>query len=335
MTTTDAPVTPVPGGLRQNRQNQPGGLRQNRQALDDVRVARTRSELDAARGALTGRVVLVPTMGALHDGHRALMRAARALGDHVIVSIFVNPTQFGPGEDLDRYPRTPAADLEVCAEEGAAFVFLPETQEMYSSNAGIRVDGGGLAKRLEGAVRPGHFSGVLTVVAELFGMVSPDAAVFGEKDYQQLVLIRQMSRQLALGVEVYGVPTVRESDGMALSSRNRYLDQHQRVVAGALSRALRAGIAAFEGGRRHVPGSEVGQAPATAAPTQGAAVLQAARSVLDAEPDLAVDYLVLTDPDLSSPVESGPARLLVAARLGSTRLIDNVALTLGTPEGDG
>ncbi len=335
MTTTDAPVTPVPGGLRQNRQNQPGGLRQNRQNRPAVRVVRTRTELDAARGAFTGRVVLVPTMGALHDGHRALMRTARALGDHVIVSIFVNPTQFGPGEDLDRYPRTPAADLEVCAEEGAAIVFLPETQAMYAGGEAIRVDGGEVADRLEGAVRPGHFSGVLTVVAKLFGMVSPDAAVFGEKDYQQLVLIRQMSRELAMGVEVYGVPTLRESDGMALSSRNRYLDEHQRAVAGALSRALRAGAAAAERGRRYVPGSEVGQAPTTAAPTQAGAVLQAARAVLDAEPDLDVDYLALTDPDLGSPVESGPARLLVAARLGTTRLIDNVAVMLGTLEGGG
>ncbi len=324
MTTTDAPVTPVPGGLRQNRQNRTGGLRQNRQVRSAVRVVRTRIELDAARRALTSRVVLIPTMGALHDGHRALMRAARALGDHVIVSIFVNPTQFGPGEDLARYPRTPAADLEVCADEGAAIVFMPETQEMYGADAGIRVDGGELANRLEGAVRPGHFSGMLTVVAKLFGMVSPHAAVFGEKDYQQLVLIRQMSHQLALGVQVYGVPTVRESDGMALSSRNRYLDENQRAVAGALSRALRAGVAAAEGGQQQVDADDD---PATR-------VLDAARTVLDAEPDLAVDYLALTDPELGAPADSGPARLLVAARIGSTRLIDNVALTLGTPEGD-
>jgi len=248
-------------------------------------------------------------MGALHAGHRALIQAARTIGDHVVVSIFVNPTQFGPGEDLDRYPRTPLADLEICAEEDAALVFMPEADEMYRPGLGIRVDGAALAKRLEGAVRPGHFSGVLTVVAKLFGMIGPDAAVFGEKDYQQLVLIRAMSRELALGVEVYGLPTVRDSDGMALSSRNRYLDEHQRTVAGALSRALRAGAAAADHG--------------------GARALAAAQEVLDAEPELGLDYLALTGPDLGPAPKSGPARLLVAGRLANTRLIDNLPITLG------
>jgi pantoate--beta-alanine ligase len=273
-------------------------------------VARTRAELDAARRSLTGRVVLVPTMGALHEGHRALIRAARTLGDHVIVSIFVNPTQFGPGEDLDRYPRTPWADLDMCAEEGVPLVFMPGCEQMFGPDLGIRVDGGALASRLEGASRPAHFSGVLTVVAKLFGLVDPHAAVFGEKDYQQLVLIRAMSRELALGVEVHALMTVREEDGMALSSRNRYLDEHQRVVARTLSRALRAGVSAAGYGRP--------------------SVLAAAQRVLDAEPELAVDYLALTDPELGPAPESGPARLLVAARLGSTRLIDNLPITLGT-----
>lgn len=315
--TTDAPVTEAPGGLRQNRQGPAGGLRQNRQVLDAeaLRVVRTRAELDAVRGTLTGRVVLVPTMGALHDGHRALMRAARAVGDHVIVSIFVNPAQFGPGEDLDRYPRTPVADLHLCAEEGVALVFMPEAEVMYGPGPGIRVDGGELADRLEGAVRPGHFSGVLTVVAKLFGMAHPDAAVFGEKDYQQLVLIRAMSQELALGVAVYGVPTVREGDGMALSSRNRYLDAHQRRIAAALSGSLWAGVSAAGGAEG------------------AAAVLAAARNVLDAEPELSLDYLVLTDPDLGPAPESGPARLLVAARVGTTRLIDNLPVTLSAASG--
>jgi len=287
----------------------PGTAHQDRQGLDGLAVVRTRAELDAARRAMTGRVVLVPTMGALHEGHRALIRAAHTLGDHVVVSIFVNPTQFGPGEDLDRYPRTTWVDLDMCAEEDVALVFMPKADEMYGPGLGIRVESGDLADRLEGAVRPGHFSGVLTVVAKLFGMVSPQAAVFGEKDYQQLVLIRAMSRELALGVDVYGLPTVRESDGMALSSRNRYLDEHQRVIARALSRALRAGTTVAE----HGP----------------ARVLAVAQAVLEDEPELIVDYLALTDPELGPEPESGPARLLVAGRLGTTRLIDNLALDLG------
>ncbi len=295
----------------------PGGFHGSHQVLDAVPVVGTRAELAAARRALTGRVVLVPTMGALHEGHRALMRAAAAIGDHVVVSIFVNPTQFGPEEDLDRYPRTPWADLDMCAEEGVALVFMPDCLQMYGPELGIRVDGGALANRLEGVVRPGHFSGVLTVVAKLFGLFDPDTAVFGEKDYQQFVLIRAMSRELALGVDVYGVPTVRESDGLALSSRNRYLDDQQRVVAGALSRALRAG--ADEGSRG------------------GAAVLIAAQTVLEAQPGLELDYLALTDPDLGPAPESGPGRLLVAARVGTTRLIDNLPVTLkapSSPEGE-
>ena len=310
MTTLDAPPA---GGLPANRQGldaaQIGGLPANRQDLDPVRVVRTRAELDSARAGPVGRVVLVPTMGALHQGHRALIQAARGLGDHVIVSIFVNPTQFGPGEDLDRYPHTPQADLDLCADEGVTIVYMPDVAQMYGPGLGIRVDGGELATRLEGAVRPGHFSGVLTVVAKLFGMVKPDAAVFGEKDYQQLVLIRAMSRELALGVEVYGFPTVREFDGLALSSRNVYLDPRQRITAQALSRALCAGVTASNQG-----------------PT---AVRAAAQAVLATEPDLAVDYVELTDPDLGPAPESGPARLLVAARIGSTRLIDNVPVTLG------
>ncbi|MDQ3735546.1 MAG: pantoate--beta-alanine ligase [Actinomycetota bacterium] len=279
------------------------------QQLPATRVVRTRAELQHARQALSGRVVLVPTMGALHEGHRSLIQAAHRLGDHVVVSIFVNPTQFGPGEDLDRYPRTPQADLDMCADEGAAMVFMPDSEQMYGPRLGIRVDPGELGGRLEGAVRPGHFAGVMTVVAKLFGLVKPHAAIFGEKDYQQLVLIRAITRELVLGVEVYGLPTVREIDGLALSSRNAYLDQHQRAVAQALSRALRAGVAA------------AGHGPS--------AVLSAAQAVLDTEPELHVDYLAITDPDLGPAPDTGPARLLVAARLGTTRLIDNLPVTLG------
>ena len=171
-------------------------------------------------------------MGALHEGHRTLVRAARERAASVVVSVFVNPTQFGPGEDFDRYPRTWDADLAALAEEGADLVFHPGVDDVYPPGAlGVTVDPGPLGRVLEGAVRPGHFAGVLTVVAKLFGLVRPDVALFGEKDYQQLTLIRAMARELALGVEVVGVPTVREDDGMALSSRNRYLDPEQRAAA--------------------------------------------------------------------------------------------------------
>ena len=257
-------------------------------------------------------VVLVPTMGALHSGHEALLREARlrAGAGVVVASVFVNPLQFAPGEDLARYPRTLDADLELCAAAGVDVVFAPAVEEMYPDGEPlVTVEPGALGTTLEGASRPGHFRGVLTVVAKLFGLVRPTTAVFGEKDYQQLVLVRQMSRDLCLRVEVVGIGTVREPDGLALSSRNRFLDSDQRRVSAALSRALRAAQenAAF-----------------------GAAAAQtAAWSVLAAEPGVEVDYLVVLDPDLGEAPASGEARVLVAARVGSTRLIDNVAVVLG------
>ncbi|MCZ2803940.1 pantoate--beta-alanine ligase [Modestobacter sp. VKM Ac-2983] len=273
-------------------------------------VAETTAELRRLRADLPGPVVLVPTMGALHEGHRTLVRAAREHGGSVVVSVFVNPTQFGPGEDFDRYPRTWDADLAALAEEGADLVFHPPVDEVYPPGAqGVTVRPGPLGEVLEGAVRPGHFAGVLTVVAKLFGLVRPDVAVFGEKDYQQLTLIRAMARELALGVQVVGVPTVREDDGMALSSRNRFLSAEQRRAAAALSAALRAGV--------------------QAGPQGADAVLAAARAVLAEAPDLLQDYLELTDPDLGPAPVAGPARLLIAARAGSTRLIDNTAVELG------
>ncbi len=275
-------------------------------------IAETTAGLARLRAALPGPVVLVPTMGALHDGHRSLVRAARRHGGSVVVSVFVNPTQFGPGEDFDRYPRTWGTDLAALAEEGADVVFHPPVEEVYPpGSVGVTVRPGPLGDVLEGAVRPGHFAGVLTVVAKLFGLVRPDVAVFGEKDYQQLTLIRAMARELALGVEVVGAPTVREDDGMALSSRNRYLSAEQRTAAAALSAALRAGAAA--------------------GPQGADAVLSAARAVLGATPALVPDYLELTDPDLGPAPAAGPARLLVAARAGRTRLIDNTAIRLGEP----
>jgi pantoate--beta-alanine ligase len=275
-------------------------------------VAESVADLRHRRDALPGPVALVPTMGALHEGHRSLVRAARERAASVVVSVFVNPTQFGPGEDFDRYPRTWDADLAALAEEGADLVFHPDVDDVYPPGSlGVTVDPGPLGGVLEGAVRPGHFAGVLTVVSKLFGLVRPDLAVFGEKDYQQLTLIRAMVRELALGVEVVGAPTVREDDGMALSSRNRYLTPDLRRAATALSAALRAGAAA--------------------GPQGADAVLAAARQVLTGAPELVPDYLELTDPDLGPSPSAGPARLLVAARAGTTRLLDNIAVTLGDP----
>jgi len=278
--------------------------------------ADTRAELHRALAERSiGRVGFVPTMGALHTGHLSLMERARAeVGPEgaVVVSIFVNPTQFGPGEDLDRYPRTLDSDLEGCAAAGVDVVFTPSVEEMYPAGAGggVTVDPGPLADVLEGASRPGHFRGVLTVVSKLFGLVRPDLAVFGEKDYQQLALIRRMSADLCLGVDVLGAETVREPDGLAMSSRNRYLDADQRREALTLSGAL---FAARDAADRGV-----------------AAALDAARSELRRSKLVDLDYLELTAPDLGPAPQDGPARMLVAARVGSTRLIDNIALRLGS-----
>ena len=273
-------------------------------------VAHTRTELAAALAEVRAggrRTALVPTMGALHEGHRTLVRAAADRADAVLASIFVNPLQFGAGEDLDRYPRTPEADLATLAAEGVELVFAPPAEVMYpGGRPAVTVEPGPLGSLLEGASRPGHFAGVLTVVTKLFGLLRPDVAVFGEKDYQQLVLIRRAAADLDLGVEVVGVPTVREPDGLALSSRNRYLAAADRERALALSRALRAGVAA--------------------GPRGAGRVLAAATAELAG---LDVDYLALRGPDLGAAPAAGQARLLVAARVGGTRLIDNMPLTLG------
>ncbi len=286
-------------------------------------VARTRAELAAllapARAA-GHRVGFVPTMGALHAGHASLLRTARAqVGDGpVVVSVFVNPMQFGEGEDFERYPRTLDADLEVCAAEGADVVFAPSVAEVYpGGDPQVTVDPGPLADLLEGRSRPGHFRGVLTVVAKLLGLVGPDVAVFGQKDYQQLVLVRRMVSDLCLPVEVVGAETVREPDGLALSSRNRYLDAEQRTEALWLSRAL---LAAQQNAGY---GAQV--------------ALDEARAELRHAKDLDLDYLVLTTPDLEPLPEDVPsgteARILVAARLGTTRLLDNLPLVLGAATG--
>jgi pantoate--beta-alanine ligase len=279
-------------------------------------LARSTAELAAARAGLTGRVAVVMTMGALHAGHVEHIRVARRLADAVVVTIFVNPLQFGPGEDFDRYPRTLDADLRVCAGEGARLVYAPAAEDMYPTPPTVRVAAGPLGARLEGASRPGHFDGVLTVVAKLLHRVRPALATFGEKDAQQLALVRRMVADLDLPVRVVPVATVREPDGLAVSSRNRHLGGADRAAAAALAAALRAGVAAADGGRREV--------------------LAAAHRVLAGAPRVELDYLALVAEDSwDEAVASGPARLLVAARLGPVRLIDNMALQLPEAAGRG
>jgi pantoate--beta-alanine ligase len=275
-------------------------------------LATTRAAVWDARWRLTGRVAVVPTMGALHEGHVALIRAARAAADAVIVTIFVNPLQFGAGEDLDRYPRDLDADLALCAREGVSLVFAPAVEEMYpDGQPAVRVVAGPLGDRFEGSSRPGHFDGVLTVVLKLLHLTQPQLAVFGEKDAQQLALVRRMVADLDLPVQVLPVPTVREDGGLALSSRNRYLDDGQRMAALVLRRALLAGAQTGASGAQ--------------------AVLNTAREVLAAEHGVRLDYLRLVTPAFDDvPVaQHGPALLLVAAFVGATRLIDNIAVTLG------
>lgn len=280
-----------------------------------MRLLRTRDDLLAARrGVPAGSAVAaVLTMGALHDGHLALVaEARRRVGPSgtVVLSVFVNPLQFAAGEDLSRYPRTFDADVAAAEFAGVDIVFAPDVHQMYPDGpATITVDPGDLGTVLEGAARPTHFRGVLTVVAKLLNLISPSVTVFGEKDYQQLVLVRRMCRELAMGVEVVGLPTVREPDGLARSSRNVYLGVEQRRAAVVLSQALAAGQAA------------AGDGPAAA--------LAAAGTVLGRRPEVEVDYVVVTDPELGRAPEVGPGRMLVAARLGTTRLIDNAPLELG------
>ena len=260
-----------------------------------MEVVRSRQELEAARKVLPGRVAVVMTMGALHAGHAALIREARERADSVVVTVFVNPLQFGAGEDLDRYPRTLDADLEVCAREGADVVFAPTPDVVYPSTPVVRVHAGPLGEVFEGAARPGHFDGMLTVVLKLLHLVHPDVALFGQKDAQQLACIRAMVRDLDVPVGIVAVPTVREADGLAMSSRNRYLSAPERAAALSLSRALATGDAT------------------------------AARAVLAAEPGVAPDYLERVR---SSDFAVDPAGdlLVVAARVGGTHLIDNVVL---------
>ena len=277
-------------------------------------VAHTRGELKAAREALSSRdVAVVMTMGALHDGHAQLIRTARQGHEHVVVTIFLNPLQFGPKEDLSRYPRTFDADLEICTSAGVDLIFAPTPDVVYpDGDPGVRVSAGPLGEVLEGASRPGHFDGVLTVVGKLLHLTAARSAYFGQKDAQQLLLIRRMVRDIDFPVDVVSVPTVREDDGLAMSSRNMYLAPSDRETALCLSRALRAG------------GDAAAYGPS--------AIRRAAREVLVEEPLALVDYLVLVHPQTLADVPEwyrGEALLAVAARVGTTRLIDNTPVLVG------
>ena len=264
------------------------------------------------REALTGPVALVPTMGALHEGHLELVDRAASLAATVVVSIFVNPLQFGPNEDLDRYPRTPEADLEKLAAHGVQYVFMPTVDELYPQwPIATKVTAGSVGGMYEGRSRPGHFDGVLTVVAKLLNIVQPDVVVFGRKDAQQVFLVSRMVRDLNLAIRVDVVDTVREPDGLALSSRNRYLDDKERRAARVLSQALEAAASS----------ADRGVDPA----------LAAAQSVLMGEPLVELDYLVIVSPATFLPVDEGykgKAIVLIAAKVGSTRLIDNEPILL-------
>jgi pantoate--beta-alanine ligase len=257
------------------------------------------------------RIGLVPTMGYLHEGHLTLVDQARRHADLVIMSIFVNPLQFGPGEDLGRYPRDLSRDRALASSRQVDALFIPSVEMMYPPGSEIRVIPGKSADRWEGAARPGHFAGVLTVVAKLFHLVQPDVACFGRKDIQQLTLIRQMVRDLDWPIEILAVPTVREPDGLALSSRNSYLKPEDRSRAVVLSRALRAAQAAWKGGETRATGIETRM-----------------RQELEQEPEISVEYIAIAEPQALAPVTTVEATTVVAiaARIGGTRLIDNVAL---------
>jgi pantoate--beta-alanine ligase len=273
-------------------------------------------ELDALRCAVGeirgqgGSIALVPTMGALHAGHMALISEAKKQASHVAASIFVNPTQFGPNEDLASYPRREAADAEMLEAAGCELLWAPSLSTMYPEGHATSIRVAGVSEAFEGAHRPGHFDGVATVVAKLFGQVQPDVALFGEKDFQQLAVIRKMVRDLDLAVRIVGVPTQRDADGLALSSRNAYLSQEERVAARALPRALLEAAQAVRGGEAV------------------ADVLERARFQLrDAGFD-PVDYVALADGETLTPMANinRPARLIAAAKLGRTRLIDNLSV---------
>ena len=287
------------------------------QILSDIKELRERlRQLRAGREQSTPRSVgFVPTMGALHAGHRSLVQAARQRCDIVVVSIFVNPTQFGPNEDFSRYPRTLEQDCKMIEAESVDVVFTPTAEIMYPSGASTFVEVEGVSDRLDGASRPGHFRGVATVVAKLFHIVQPDFSFFGQKDAAQVAVLRKMVRDLDFPLEIVVCPTVREPDGLAMSSRNRYLSAEERRQALTLSRALHAAEAHAARGER-----------------RAAALLQTMRAALQEEPAIRVDYIAIVDPDTLLPIDDvdGGGLLAIAAYVGNTRLIDNVLLPAAT-----
>ncbi len=272
-----------------------------------MQVATTIEDYRRLRATMTGTVGAVPTMGYLHDGHLALVRRARAENDHVVVSIFVNPTQFGPTEDYARYPRDPERDLAMLRAEGVDVVFMPSLEEMYPEGFATYVNVERLTERLEGAHRPGHFRGVTTVVTKLFNILQPHRAYFGQKDAQQLIVIRRMTRDLAFPVGIVDVPTVREPDGLAMSSRNVYLSPDERRAATVLFRALERARELWDAGVR-----------------DGSRLRAAMREVVESEPLARVDYVSVADPETLEELDAIEGRALasLAVRLGSTRLID-------------
>jgi pantoate--beta-alanine ligase len=276
-----------------------------------VEVVRERAALLAARPSLSEPVGLVPTMGALHAGHRSLLDHARAENKSVVASIFVNPTQFGPLEDYERYPRDEEADVEIMRAAGVDVVFAPEVEEMYPEGFGTRIEVGPLGDLLEGAMRPGHFAGVATVVTILLSLVRPARAYFGQKDGQQAIIIRRLVRDLGLPVEIVVVPTVRESDGLALSSRNRYLPPAERDAAPVLYRALMAASDAYAAGER-----------------DARRLRELMHHELEAEPLASADYVSIADAETLAELEriEGPALASLAVRLPSARLIDSLPL---------
>ncbi len=284
------------------------------QLIRDARAMRDWSRTARSEGA---RVGFVPTMGFLHEGHLSLMRIAHEHADRVVVSIFVNPTQFAPGEDLDRYPRDEEGDLAGCRAQGVDAVFLPPVEQMYPPGSETLVTPGGLARELCGQSRPTHFRGVATVVSMLFNIVEPDAAVFGEKDFQQLCVIQRMVRDLAFPLTIVPGPIVREPDGLAMSSRNAYLGTDQRSQAVVLNRSLRAAAERVGAGERDC-----------------AALVAGVRETIGEQPLAEIDYVELVDAGTLLPVSgqlADPARLAVAVRFGATRLIDNIQLTPAAP----
>jgi pantoate--beta-alanine ligase len=276
-----------------------------------VEIVENLTQLQNVRSTWPHPIGFVPTMGALHTGHRSLIERARTECQTVAVSIYVNPTQFGPKEDFSRYPRDLPRDLALCAEAGVDVVLVPATEEIYPAGHQTVVEVHSLEDRWEGATRPGHFRGVATVVTVLFGLVRPDRAYFGEKDFQQLQIIRRLSRDLRLGLEIIPCPTVREPDGLALSSRNIYLNAEERQTATVLFRALQTAQQALDGGQR-----------------TAAALTRTIIETVKAVPGVDLDYVAVVDPETLDPLEQveTKARALIAARVGGVHLIDNYAL---------